>query len=235
MVVVENITDEDVKKIMEDTRKLNEEINARQSFKEEFEQTLYARWAAKEITWEEFKQTIINNNISIPINVTDEEYTQYRFKRKYNMNSMYEHYAYGIDTYYYSVLDEDFEWCNVFKNSDEYRHYNWNVRELYKRNTIDKDNLQLAFKFDDFGRYMLCVYKCYELLGYYIDGDIEDIEKLVAYDYRLDDYDLEKYEELFELLEKQHEKYNKILEVDMMLQKKLNRIEEYCQFIAQIN
>ena len=63
MVVENKVTDEDIEKVMEDTKKLNEEINVRQSFKEKIEGTLYARWKAKEITWEEFKNTIRNYNI----------------------------------------------------------------------------------------------------------------------------------------------------------------------------
>ena len=39
MVVVENITDEDVKRIMEETKQLNEEINVRQSHEEDIEVT----------------------------------------------------------------------------------------------------------------------------------------------------------------------------------------------------
>ena len=231
--LVENITDEEIEIIYNDTKRLNEEINVRQSFKEEFESTLYARWAAKEITLEEFKQTIINYNVSIPINVADKEYAIDLFHRKYNINSMYEHYVCGIDAYYYSVLDAEFEWCNVFRNSYECRNYNLNGQQLYKLNTVDDNGyLQLAFTFNDFGRYILCVYKNYELLGYYRDGDIDNIKKLVAYDDKLSDEDLHTYTELLELLEKQHEKYNKILKMDMTLQKKLKRPERYKKFIT---
>lgn len=212
LVVKNNVTDEDTKKIMEDTKKLNEEINVRQSFKEEFESTLYARWAAKEITWEEFKQTIINYNISIPINVTDEEDTKDILNRKYDMDSMYEHYVFESNTCYYSVLNKDFEWDNVFRNNGKYRYYDWEEQQKYERNTVDKDGLlQLAFDFDEDGDYTLLVYKGYELLGAYKDGDIDDIKRLIAYDDKLVDEYLDVYAELLEILDKQLEEYNKII------------------------
>ena len=76
LVVESNVTDEEIDKVVEDTKKLTEELNVRQSYEEEFEATLYARLCAKEITWQEFKQTVINRNVSIPINVADEAYTK---------------------------------------------------------------------------------------------------------------------------------------------------------------
>ena len=233
-LVVENkVKDETVEKIMEDTKRLNEEINTRQSFKEEFESTLYARWAAKEITWEEFKQTIINKNISIPINVADEEDTKDILKRKIFSYSYYEHDDYENNAYY-SVVNKEFKWDNVFKNDCKCIWQGWIEKQFYKRNTVDKNGLQLAFDFDvdDDWAYTLLVYKNYELLGNYTDGNIDNIKRLVAYDDQLSDEDLETYTQLLELLEKQHEECNKILEADKMLQKKLKRTEKYRQFIT---
>ena len=205
------VSDEEIEKVMEDTKKLNEEINARQSFEEEFESTLYARWAAKEITWEEFKQTIINYNISIPINVADEEDTKDILNRKYDMDSMYEHYVFESNTCYYSVLNKDFEWDNVFRNNGKYRYYDWEEQQMYERNTVDKDGLQLAFDFDENSDYTLLVYKNYELLGSYTNGQIDDINRLIEYDDRLSYEDLDTYAELLELLDKQYEEYDKII------------------------
>ena len=205
------VSDEEVEKVMEDTKKLNEEINARQSFEEEFESTLYARWAAKEITWEEFKQTIMNYNISIPINVADEEDTKDILNRKYDMDSMYEHYVFESNTCYYSVLNKDFEWDKVFRKNGKYRYYDWEEQQLYERNTVNKDNLQLAFDFDENSDYTLLVYKNYELLGSYTNGQIDDINRLIEYDDRLSYEDLDTYAELLELLDKQYEEYDKII------------------------
>ena len=105
---------------------------------------------------------------------------------------------------------------------------------MYERNTINNGDLQLAFDFDMYSdyEYILLVYKNYQLLGYYINGNIDNIKRLVAYDDQLSDEDLETYTQLLELLEKQHEECNKILEADKMLQKKLKRTEKYRQFIT---
>ena len=235
-LVVENtVTDEEIDKVVEDTRKLNEEINVRQSYKEEFEATLYARWQAKEITWEQFKQTIINRNVSIPINVADEEDTKYLIDRRCDFWSNYEHYVYKGDTYY-SVLNKDFEWKKVFKNNGKYRFKNWGEKQYYEKNTINKDCVhQLAFDFDEDDCYTILVYKNYELLGAYKNGNMDDIKKLVAYDNKLVTEDLDAYEELLALLEQQHEEYDRIMEADRMLRKKLKSQYKYRKFSSFTN
>ena len=231
-LVVENkVADDAIEKVVEDTKKLNEEINARQSFKEEIEQTLYARWKAKEITWEEFKQTITKYNISIPINVADEEDTKDILDRKYDIYSVYEHYI-DSNNIYYSVLNKDFQWDNVFRNYGKYIWEDWIERQFYENNTVDKCGLQLAFDFDEDGAYTLLVYKNYELLGAYIDGSIDDINKLIEYDDILSYDDLSAYSELLELLENQYKEYHKIIEAYNMLHKKLdNHYIEFSSFI----
>ena len=230
MVVENTVEDEKIETIIDDTRRLTEEINARQSFKEEFEQTLCARWLAKEITWEEFKNTITKHNISIPINVADEEYTKYEIDRNYNLYSNYEHY--DRDNTYYSVMNKDFQWSNVFRTKGKYGWQDWTEKQMYKRNTVNKDGLlQLAFSFDENGYYTLLVYKNYELLGAYKDGGIDDIKRLVAYDDRLVEEDLDNYTELLELLQNQYEEYEKIVDADMMLYKKLKKKAKYRRFI----
>ena len=234
--VEDNVTDEAIEKVMEDTRKLNEEINVRQSYEEEkIEETLYARLKAKEITWEEFKKAVINYNLSIPINVANEVYSTKLIDKHCFYYSYYEHDDYDGNTYY-SVVNKDFQWYNVFKNYGKYNMWQWIERRFYEKNTVDKNGLQLAFDFDvdSDWEYTLLVYKNYELLGYYINGDIDNIEKLVAYDDRLDGDDLETYIELLELLEKQHEEYDKILEVDNMLRNKLVIPCDYTNFSLSI-
>ena len=230
-LVVENtVADEVIDKVVEDTRKLTEELNVRQSYEEEFESTLCARWAADEITWEQFKQTIVNRNISIPINVADEKYTKDSLNRNYNFYSNYEHY--DSDKKYYSVLNKDFEWSNVFRIDGKYKWQDWTEKQMYERNTVDEDWIhQLAFGFDENGEYILLVYKNYELLGEYRDGDIDDIKRLVAYDDRLVEEDVSAYSELLELLQKQYDEYDKIVDADLMLYKKLNKKEKYRRFI----
>ena len=238
LVVETNVTDEEIDKIMEDTKRLNEEINARQSYEEKIEGTLYARWKAKEITWEEFKQTIINNNIAIPINVADEEDTKDVLNRKYDMDSMYEHYVFESNTCYYSVLNKDFEWRNVFRNDGKHKWKNWEEKQMYERNTVDNGLLQLAFDYDEDGELTLLAYKNHELLGHYRYGDdnIDGIKKLVAYDDKLSDDYLEIYTQLLELLDKQYEQYDKILKADRMLRKKFNFIKcRYKKFSSFAN
>ena len=236
LVVENNVTDEEIDKVVEDTKKLTEELNVRQSYKEEFEQTLCARWQAKEITWQEFKQTVVNRNISIPINVASEEDTKDLIDRGYDLYSEYEHYVYKGDTYY-SVLNKDFEWCNVFRNNGKRKWKNWEEKQFYERNTINKDCVhQLAFDFDENDYYTILVYKNYELLGAYKDGNIDDIKKLVAYDDRLVEEDVSAYSELLVLLEKQYEDYNRIMKADKMLRKKFNFIKcRYKKFSSFAN
>lgn len=235
MVVEDNVIDDAIEKVMDDTRKLNEEINARQSFKEKFEETLYARLKAKEITWEEFKKVVINYNLPIPIDVTNEIYSIKLIDKNCFFYSCYEHEDYDNNTYY-SVVNKEFKWYNEFKDYSKYIWSGWIERRFYEKNTIDKDGLQLAFDFDvdEDWAYTLLVYKNYELLGNYTNGDIDDIMKLVAYDDQLSYEDFETYEELLELLEKQHEEYNKILEVDNILRKKINNNYSYTNFSLSI-
>ena len=225
LVVEDTVTDKEIDKVIDDTKKLTEELNVRQSNKEELEATLYARWCAKEITWEEFKNTIINRNISIPINVADEEDTKYMLERKCDLCSEYEHYVFDTHTTYYSILNKDFEWDNVHMNYGKYVWDKWTEKQFYKRNTVDEDGIyQLAFEFDEDCEYTL-VYKKYELLGAYKDGNIDDIKRLVAYDDRLYDDDLETYTKLLEILDKQRKEYHKMLDADKMLRKKFNFIK----------
>ena len=82
---------------------------------------------------------------------------------------------------------------------------------MYERNTVDKDSLQLAFDFDENSDYTLLVYKNYKLLGSYTNGQIDDINRLIEYDDRLSYDDLDAYAELLELLDKQYEEYDKII------------------------
>ena len=233
--VEDNVTDDAIEKVMEDTARLNEEINARQSYKEKFESTLYARLKAKEITWEEFKQVVINYDLPIPINVTNESYSIKLIDKNCFFYSYYEHDDYDNNTYY-SVVNKEVKWDSVFKNYGKYDMWQWIERRFYEKNTIDKNGLQLAFDFDvdEDWEYTLLVYKNYELLGNYTNGDIDDIMKLVDYDDKLSYEDFETYEELLELLEKQHEEYNKILEVDNMLRNKLVIPCDYTNFSLSI-
>ena len=103
----------------------------------------------------------------------------------------------------------------------------------YERNTIDKNGRQLSFSFDSDGDCVISVYKNYKLLGTFdLDCCVRDIKMLIDYDYRLFGKDLEIYTELLERLNKQREEYNRNIEADRMLLKKLNG--HYNEFSSSI-
>ena len=66
-LAVENIADEEVEKVMEDTKKLNEEINVRLSLVDNIEATLYARYKNKEINYNELRKVCDKYNFDIPL------------------------------------------------------------------------------------------------------------------------------------------------------------------------
>ena len=229
-LAVENITDEEIEKVMEDTRKLNKELKIKQSYEETLKGTLYARYKNNEITYNELRKVCDKYHFNIPLSYNEESSIDL-IDRYCDMYSNYVHYD-DKGKIYFSVLDKKFEWRNVHKNSYECRDYNWNGQQLYKLNTVDNGLQQLAFTFEDNGHCIVCVYKNYTLLATYVCGDMDDIRKLIYHDKKLTYEDLKAYEKLYELLGEQYEEYDKILEADMNLQKKLNRTEKYRQFIT---
>ena len=73
-LLVENnidIKDEEVCKIMEDTKRLNEEISIRQSYEESIEGTLYARFKNEEITFNELRKVCNKYNLNIPLSCNE--------------------------------------------------------------------------------------------------------------------------------------------------------------------
>ena len=229
-LAVENIAYEEVEKVIEDTRKLNKELKIRQSYEETLKNTLYARYKNREITYNELRKVCYKYGFDIPLSYNEKSSIDL-VDRYCDMYSNYVHYD-DKGKIYFSVLDKKFEWRNVHKNSYECRDYNWNGQQLYKLNTVDNGSQQLAFTFEDNGHCIVCVYKNYTLLATYVCGDMDDIRKLIYHDKKLTYEDLKAYEKLYELLGEQYEEYDKILEADMNLQKKLNRTEKYRQFIT---
>ena len=229
-LAVENIAYEEVEKVIEDTRKLNKELKIRQSYEETLKNTLYARYKNREITYNELRKVCYKYGFDIPLSYNEKSSIDL-VDRYCDMYSNYVHYD-DKGKIYFSVLDKKFEWRNVHKNSYECRDYNWNGQQLYKLNTVDNGSQQLAFTFEDNGHCIVCVYKNYTLLATYVCGDMDDIRKLIYHDKELTYEDLKAYEKLYELLGEQYEEYDKILEADMNLQKKLNRTEKYRQFIT---
>ena len=219
-LVEENIADEDAKRVMEDTKKLNKELSVRRSFGDFIECTLYARYKNREITYNELKNTCNFYNLDIPLS-SDEKSSIDIIDESYDMFSTYEHDD-EDGNIYYALFDECYQWYNMYRKDNICKDEDWDIQEFYKINTVDKNGLQLAFTYDNELHYVLCVYKDYKLLATYVEGSTHKIKDLVAYDNRLTDEDLDTYEELCELLEKQCEEYWKILKADEMLKNKLN-------------
>ena len=230
-LAVENIPDEEIDKVIDETRELYNELKIRQSFEETLKNTLYARYKNEEITYNELRKVCYKYSFDIPLSYNEESSIDL-VDRYCDMYSNYVHYD-DEGNIYFSVLDREYEWHNVHKNSYECRDYNWNGQQLYKLNTVDNGLQQLAFTFEDNEYCMICVYKNYKLFATFVWGDMNDIKKLVAYDDRLSCDDLEKYEELLELLAKQYEEYDKILDADMKLQRKLKKTEKYWEFLEK--
>ena len=231
-LAVENIPDEEIDAIWEDAKRLNKDLNYRNSYKESIDATLYAMYKSKKITFNEFRKVCDRYHLDIPCSY-NETHSVDIINRccSYYLHSNYEHYDCNNNVYY-SLFDECYEWYNMYRKDNMYEDEDWDLKQFYERNTIDDNGyLQLAYAFNDDGHYVLCVYKHYELLGVYEEGCMEDIEDLAVYDYRLDDDDLLTYEELFETLGKQYGEHCEIMYTDEMLKKKLNCKEKSRELI----
>ena len=66
-LAVENIADEEIEKVMEETKKLNQEINIRISCGESIEQTLYARYKNKEISYNQMRKVCDKYNLDMAL------------------------------------------------------------------------------------------------------------------------------------------------------------------------
>lgn len=229
MVVSENISDEDVKRIMEKVKKLNEEINVRQSHEEDIEVTLYAIYKNKEISYNQMRKVCDKYNLDIPLS-DDEENSINFIDEHYDTFSWYKHYDVK-DKIYYSVLSRDYEWEFFGLDSNYYDEDDWDdwvIQQFFEKNAVDNGDLQLAYKIGiEEVEHVLCVYKDYKLLGAYAEGGIERIKRLIAYDDKLIADDLYTYKELLELLNKQQEEFWRIIYANELLKKKLEMTYEY--------
>ena len=228
LVVKNSVTDEDAKRVMEDTERLKEEIEIRQCYAETIEGILYARYKNKEITYDELRKTCNAYDIDIPLSYNEKNSIKL-VDENCNLFSWYEHHDYDGNVYY-SVLDKKYEWENMSLTSYDCRNDDWDVQQFFARNTVDNGDLQLACTFDENLNYMLCMYKNHKLLGVFADGDIYDIKVVVDYDDRLTDEDLDTYEELLDLLNEQQEEYCRIVDGDKMLRNECT--EENADFIV---
>ena len=105
--LVENsIADEDAKRVMEEAKKLKEEIEIRQCYVEKIECTLYAMYKNKEITYNELRKTCNAYNIDIPLS-SNEKNSIKLVDENCNLFSRYEHH--DDDYTYYSILNKNYE------------------------------------------------------------------------------------------------------------------------------
>ena len=227
-LVAENSADEDAKRVMEEAKKLKEEIEIRQCYAEKIEGTLYAMYKNNEITYSELRKVCDVYNIDIPLSYNENNSIKL-VDENCNLFSWYEHHDCDGNVYY-SILDRKYEWENISLTSYDCRNDDWDVQQFFARNTVDNGDLQLACTFDENLNYMLCMYKNHKLLGAFADGDIDDIKVVVDYDDRLTDEDLDAYEELLDLLNEQQEEYCRIVDGDKML--KNDCTEENADFIV---
>ena len=234
-LAVENISDEEIDAIWEDAKKLNKDLNYRNSYKESIDATLYAMYKSKEINFNEFRKVCDRYHLDIPCSY-NETHSIDIINRccNYYLHSNYEHYDCNNNAYY-SLFDELYQWYNMCRKYNMCEDEDWDLKQFYARNTVDDNDyyLQLAYTFNDDGHYVLCVYKHYELLGVYEEGCMEDIEDLAVYDCRLDDDDLYTYKELFESLGKQYGEHCEIMYNDEILRKKLNCTEKSRELIIE--
>ena len=231
-IVEENsVADEEIDAIWEDAKRLNKDLNYRNSYKESIDATLYAMYKSKKITFNEFRKVCYRYNLDIPCSYNETHSIDIINRCCKYLWSNYEHTDAEGNTYY-ALFDECYEWENMYRKDNICEDDDWDLKQFYARNTVDDDGyLQLAYTFNDDGHYVLCVYKHYELLGVYEEGCMEDIEDLAIYDYRLDDDDYYTYKELFELLGKQYGEHCEIMYTDEMLKKKLNCKEKSRELI----
>ena len=234
LVVENSAADEEIDEIWEDAKRLNKDLNYRNSYKESIDATLYAMYKSKEINFNEFRKVCDRYHLDIPCSY-NETHSIDIINRccSYYLHSNYEHYDCNNNAYY-SLFDECYQWDNIYRKDNICEDEDWDLKQFYARNTVDDDGyLQLAYAFNDDGHYVLCVYKHYELLATYEEGCMEDIEDLAVYDYRLDDDDLLTYEELFETLGKQYGEHCEIIYNDEILRKKLNCTEKSRELIIE--
>ena len=71
-LAVENIPDEEIEKVIEDTRKLYKELKIRQSYEETLKNTLYARYKNREITYNELRKVCYKYGFDIPLSYNEE-------------------------------------------------------------------------------------------------------------------------------------------------------------------
>jgi len=222
----------DTEKILLDTLTLNTELRNRIDSDETIMVTLVARFEAKEITFREINAVIIKEKYDLPIFFNHKLFEEYiDDKCNHDLYSDYQKYDCNTDKKedrtYYSIFGRDLEWQEAIKCWDEEDD---SAIDWSKNNNVDNNTYQLSEAYLDTTKY-LCIYKDYKLKGTFINGKIDDVERLCIYDNNLD-YDI--LEKLYIKLELQMTSYEKRQEkrdeadriARELRQNKQNRYEE---------
>ena len=100
-LAVENIPDEEIDAIWEDAKRLNKDLNYRNSYKESIDATLYAMYKSKKITFNEFRKVCDRYHLDIPLSY-NEGHSIDIINRccNYYLHSNYEHTDSEDNTYY---------------------------------------------------------------------------------------------------------------------------------------
>lgn len=190
----------ELEQVIKDTWTLNRELKIRTGFKEEFQDTLVARFKAEEITHQQFINIISKEKLRLPIFFDKELEDEYLENN--DMYSNYEHYGTNSKTYY-SIFDNALTWeaINEFNDSDDEGRIDY-----LKSNHIEDGFYQLAVGSDDWGDdTYICIYKDYILLGTYkYYDDAKDLIKILA---KHDELNSTKLMQLYKQLEQQYQKY----------------------------
>ena len=199
---VEVIDDKNIETIYNETKAINEEINARQSFEEEFEQTLYQRFSLFEITLEELRKVVSTYKLDIPV-MSNRENT-IDIANRYGDIACSEYFTgnYHIDCH-------GIEYEDLFVE-EGHRWQNWEEQQLYTYNNLSSENYTIGYQYDEYGDDYFIIYRDKQVIAMYKDIEKSDLDKLFTVDVQAK----EDKELLYELLKdfmKQHEEYNKII------------------------
>ena len=204
MIVSDEVeaTDEKIKHIYEETKAINKEVNSRQSFEEELERTLYARWYSYEISLEELRKVVSKYKLDIPV-MSNRENT-IDIANRYGKLSISEYIKGGchIDTI-------GLEYENLFVE-EGHIWYDWEEQQLYKYNNLSSKNYTIGYIFDEYCDDYFVIYRDKQVIAKYKDIEKSDLDKLFTVDVQAK----EDKELLYELLKdfmKQHKEYNKIM------------------------
>ena len=129
-LAVENIPDEEIEAIWEDAKRLNKDLNYRNSYKESIDATLYAMYKSKEITFNEFRRVCDRYHLDIPCSYNETHSIDIiNSCCSYYLHSNYEHTDYEGNTYY-ELFDECYEWENICRKDNICEDDDWVLKQF---------------------------------------------------------------------------------------------------------